>query len=253
MVDLPSYAWLLIMTGVIAIPATTCVNLYRGAVATTGERAKARVVTASAACAFYGWVVVSGLLAWVGAYRQDIPWMGIAAMGAFIAILLATRIPLISRILAEPTMAARIVEPQVFRTVGSFFLIVLALGKLPALFAWTAAFGDIAVGLATPFIANLLRHRPGARAAIVYNLIGLLDGVAGFTIAYLTGSGSGGLLPTVPSSSDTLDVLPLALIPTTVVPLTAALSIMSLTRLRLHGRLALERGPLSAHPDPVTT
>jgi hypothetical protein len=241
MVDLPIYVWVLVMTGVLAIPATTCANLHSSVVATTDDRAKAGVVTAVAAIGLYGWVVISGALAWAGLFDQDVPWLGIAAVCAFIAILLASRIPLVSEVLADPTAAPRLMEPQSFRTVGTFFLIVLALGKLPTVFAWTAGFGDVAVGLAAPYIATRLRHRMDVRLAIVFNVIGLFDIIAGLAVGYLTSSASGGLLPSVPASSAALDLLPLSLIVTTVVPLAAVLHVISLSKLRAHSRLAVEQ------------
>jgi uncharacterized membrane protein HdeD (DUF308 family) len=57
--DLPSYVWALVLAGVVGIPAFTCAVLYRGAVAAT------------TAAVLGGWLVVSGLLARAGVYRQD--------------------------------------------------------------------------------------------------------------------------------------------------------------------------------------
>src|SRR5215204_1389701 len=103
MYDLPSYVWALVLTGVIGIPALSCAVLYCGALAGGGRRA-ATALTATAATVLGGWIVVSALLARSGVYLQNpgeaVPWFLVAVVGTLIALLLATRIPLVSRILA---------------------------------------------------------------------------------------------------------------------------------------------------------
>lgn len=176
--DLPSYVWLLLLIGVIGTRTTVCVNLYQGAVAATGNRSQARRVAWVAAGALFGWLVIDGLLAWTGVYRHA-PLFVLVVVVVFVATLLAARTPQIARILAEPSMAPRLIQPEAFRSVGAVFLVVLALGKLPTAFAWLAGFGDIATGLAAPFIATRLRRRPDWRTGVVvYNAFGLLDFVA---------------------------------------------------------------------------
>jgi hypothetical protein len=247
MFDLPSDVWLLLLTGVIGTRVTTCVSLYRGAVAATGGRAQAWLVAGAAGGAFGGWLVIDALLAWAGVYQQG-PWLLVAVVGGFVAILLAAKIPQVARTLADPSMAPGLVEPESFRAVGAVFLVVLALGKLPALFAWLAGFGDVAVGLAAPFIAKRLRHRPGGAALIVYNVFGILD----FVVALIAGNLIGaGLLPAVPAPMDAINTLPLVLIPTAATPLAAALHVLSLGKFRLHQRRTLELRPLPEHANPV--
>jgi hypothetical protein len=247
MVDLPSYVWLLLLTGVIGTRVTTCVNLYRGAVAATGDSAQAWLVAGVAGGALGGWIVIDALLAWAGVYQQG-PWFLVAVVGGFVAILLAAKVPQVARALADPSMAPGLVEPESFRAVGAVFLVVLALGKLPALFAWLAGFGDVAVGLAAPFIAKRLRHRPGGRALIIYNVFGILD----FVVALIAGNLIGvGLLPAAPAPMDAINVLPLVLIPTAATPLAAALHVLSLSTRRVHRRVTLEHRPLPEHENPA--
>jgi hypothetical protein len=128
------------------------------------------------------------------------------------------------------------------------FLVVLALGKLPALFAWLAGFGDLAVGLAAPFIAKRLRDRPGGWALIVYNVFGILDFVVALIVGNLIGPG---LLPATPAPMDAINFLPLVLIPTAATPLAAALHVLSLSKLRMHRRLTLEHRPRPEHEVPT--
>ena len=71
MYDLASYVWALVLAGAIGIPAATCAVLYRSAVAAGVGRRAAIGVTATTAAVLGGWLVLSGLLARAGVYRQD--------------------------------------------------------------------------------------------------------------------------------------------------------------------------------------
>jgi hypothetical protein len=120
MYELPIYVWALVLVGAIGIPASTSAVLYRGALAAGLSRRAATAVTATTAAVLGGWLVVSGLLAGAGVYRQDpgetVPWFLVAVGGTLIALLLATRMPLVSRILAEPGTPARLALPHTSRS-----------------------------------------------------------------------------------------------------------------------------------------
>ena len=116
MYDLPTFVWALVLAGAIGIPAATTAVLYRGGIAAgIGHRA-ATAVTAATAAVLGGWLVVSGLLAGVGVYSLDpgdsVPWFLVAVAGALISLLLATRTPIVSRILADPGTPARLAVPH---------------------------------------------------------------------------------------------------------------------------------------------
>ena len=129
MYDVPSYVWALVLAGVIGIPAATCAVLYRGAVAAGVGRRAATAVAAATAAVLGGWLVVSGLLARAGVYRQDpgeaVPWLLVVVAGTLIELLLAIWIPLVSRILADPGTPARLALPHTLRVVGVLFLILM--------------------------------------------------------------------------------------------------------------------------------
>jgi hypothetical protein len=229
--DLPSYVWALVLTGAIGIPAATSAVLYRGALAAGVGRRAATAVAATTAAVLGGWVVLSGLLAGVGVYSLDpgdsVPWFLVAVTGTLIALMRATRIPIVSRILADPGTPARLVLPHTLRVVGVLFLIAMTQGHLPAAFALPAGLGDIAIGMAAPFVALRLARGTGHAAAVRFNVLGILDlaiaGIIGFLLL--------GIVEFTPSTAP-LTLLPLALIPTTAVPLAVALHIVSLSRLR---------------------
>jgi hypothetical protein len=240
MYALPSYVWALVLAGAIGIPAATCAVLYRGAIAAGIGRRAATTVTAATAAVLGGWLVVSALLAGAGVYSLDpgevVPWLLVVFTATLTALLLATRIPLVSRILADPGMPARLALPHTLRVVGVLFLIVMALGHLPAAFALPAGLGDIAIGVAAPFVARRLARGNGHTGAVRFNVLGILDLVVAVSIAFLLFE----FVEVTPSTAP-LRLLPLALIPTTAVPLAVALHIVSLRQLRTAARSREDR------------
>src|SRR5215218_8690404 len=122
MYDLPSYVWALTLIGVIGILATTCLMLYRGAITAGLSRRTATAVVGGAAAVLGGWLVASGLLARADVYHQAsgqaAPWFGVAVAGTLLGLLVATRIPVVARILAAPGTAARLAVPHTLRVVG---------------------------------------------------------------------------------------------------------------------------------------
>jgi hypothetical protein len=246
--DLPTYVWALVLAGAIGIPAATTAVLYRSAIAARVGRRAATAVTATTAAVLGGWLVASGLLARAGVYSQDsgeaVPWFLVAVAGTLISLLLATRIPIVSRILADPGTPARLALPHTLRIVGVMFLIVMAQGHLPAAFALPAGLGDIAIGVAAPFVARRLARGDGRDGAVRFNVLGILDlivaGIVGFLLLDLV---------QVTPSTEPLTLLPLALVPTTAVPLAVALHIVSLRRLRTAAKPEEDRdGHLLSQP-----
>jgi hypothetical protein len=229
--NLPIYVWALVLAGAIGIPAASCAVFYRGALAAGVGRRAATTLTATAATVLGGWIVVSALLARSGVYLQDpgevVPWFLVAVAGTLIVLLLATRIPIFSRVLAEPGTPARLALPHTLRVVGVLFLIVMAQGHLPAAFALPAGLGDIAIGLSAPFVARRLARGTGRAGALRFNVLGILDLIVAGSIGFLMFR----VVEVTPSTAP-LFVLPLALIPTVPVPLALALHIVSLRRLR---------------------
>ena len=118
----------------------------------------------------------------------------------------------------------RLVLIQAFRMLGVIFVQLWTIGALPKRFALGAGLGDIAIGLAAPFVAfALARHLSGSRAlALTWNTLGVLDLVAA------VGLGTGFLVhlmapasPLEPAAAMTM--FPLAIVPTFGVPLAIVL------------------------------
>ncbi len=166
--------------------------------------------------------VVIGLAVW-GVF--DVPG-GEPALPTLLAIGLPV-IGFVTAIAALPGVRAWVLELdpvlltefQAWRILGGLFLAVYAFGHLPGFFAWPAGLGDIAVGVAAPFIAWRLRTDPTFLTSLrnrSFHFAGLLD----FVIAVSTGIAAReqvpGLVDGVTSSA--MEQLPLVLIPTLVVP-----------------------------------
>jgi hypothetical protein len=232
MYEAPSYVWAAILLATIGIPLLAVVALYRGALAARMPRRTATGVAVAAASALAGWFVVTSLLASSGIYERtvpvvELPVVSVAAVGTLVGLLLATTIPVISRSLSAPGSLARLALAQTPRVEGFVFLIILAQGALPAAFAWPAAVGDMATGLAAPFVAWQLARGRGRRLAVGFNVFGLVDLINAVTLGVLIGLGVLAVQP----STQALAVLPLALVPTLAVPVAITLHIVSLRQL----------------------
>jgi hypothetical protein len=250
MESLPIYVWVIVLIGVIGVTVTMAGVLRSGATAAGLSRHKAVRMSAAFGIAWATWGITSALLADANVYRPQpgspIPWVAVAVTGAFTAVLLSTRLPVVRRILANPGVLWQLTLPQVWRPVGMAFLIVMALGKLPAVFALPAGLGDIAVGVEALLVARSMRRGVVGRSAMWFNIFGLLDLVVAIGIGYAAGLGPTQLLAVTPST-EAITLLPLALILTTFVPLAAALHLMSLAKLR-----GATRAPLVGEPVAST-
>jgi hypothetical protein len=226
MYDPPAYLWAITIAGPVAVAALVCVVLYGGAERAGLGRGRAALLAAAAAALFCGWLAGSAVIAGHGWYRT-LPWFPVAVAGYLIVLLALRRIPVVARALAAPGMAGRLELPHAPRVAGVAFLLYLAFGHLPAVFALPAGLGDIAAGVAAPLVARKLAHGAGRRAALWFNAFGLTDLVTALTLGALTGF----QLLSVTQSSAPITELPLALIPTATVPLFFALHITSMTTL----------------------
>jgi hypothetical protein len=248
MADLPIYVWTLLLAAALGIPAVTGVVLYRAAVI-TGRGPRAGIGLAGAfAAGWGGWLLVTGYLASAGVYSADgTPWFLAAAGGVLVVLLLASRIPLAAGILRDPRTSALLVLPHTLRILGAVFLILMIQGQLPAAFAVPAGLGDIAIGVAAPFLARRIARGRAARHAVVrFHVLGILDLVVAVGTAALITSG---LLEVTPST-ELLRLLPLALVPTAAVPLAVALHIVALRQLHAAQTDQPDRGRSAAPAGP---
>ena len=113
------------------------------------------------------------------------------------------------------------------------FLVLYSYGMLPGTFAWPAGVGDIIVGAYTPFVVVAIVNRaPNWKPhAVSLNALGLLDFVGAIGGGVLSSGTRVGMF-SGPVTSDIMLDLPLALIPTFLVPFWIVLHIISLAQLR---------------------
>jgi hypothetical protein len=175
------------------------------------------------------------------------PLIPLFTTAAFLIVVLALRVsPGLRQVLNASSLPAMI-GVQFYRTIGLMFIILLALGQLPAHFALPAGWGDIAIGVAAPLVAlALARGVPGAVTfAVAWNVMGLLD------LIVAVGMGTGFLAPflapalgsQVPPAA-AMGVFPLIVVPTFTVPVSVILHLLVLGRLRRAVHLRPSRLPL---------
>jgi hypothetical protein len=144
--------------------------------------------------------------------------------GAWVA---ATRIPSLRALIDQPSTQPSLVALQVWRLLAITFLILLAQGQLPALFAVPAGVGDILAGLAAPFVARRLREPGGRSLALGWNVFGLLDLIVAIGLGVTLNPGPLQVFHTSPSTA-VLTTFPLTLFSTFFVPLSMLLHVLSL-------------------------
>ncbi|HEY3735072.1 MAG TPA: hypothetical protein VGL63_14270 [Streptosporangiaceae bacterium] len=254
MYDPPAYLWALIIGGTTVIGVATGVVLYSGVVRAGLGRRRAALVAGAATVVLGGWIAASAVIAGHGGYGtapSQAPWMLAAAAGFLGTLLALSRVPSVAGALRAPGMASRLVLPHSFRVAGVFFLLYLAFGHLPALFALPAGLGDITAGIAAPLAARRLAQGTGRRTALWFNAFGITDLVTAVTLGALTGYG---LIHVTPSSAP-ISEIPLALVPTVTVPLLLALHLTSLSALAKAPRRRVPASGNSTHGvgAPATT
>jgi hypothetical protein len=199
--------------------------------------AVARAGRPGVAAAVGAWLAVDVALAAAGVFAAD-PGTLVPVIALGIAGPIALGAWLLTRTGPVADVAGRLPLPwligvQLYRAVGVVFLAGWAMGRLPAAFAVPAGLGDVAVGLAAPFVARRLLHDPaGARPlAVAWNVAGIADLVVAVTLGFLTSPSQFQQLAA--SEPNTLITrLPFVLVPVFAVPLSVLLHVIALRRLR---------------------
>jgi hypothetical protein len=114
---------------------------------------------------------------------------------------------------------------QSWRFIGFTFVLLEARGVLPAIFAWPAGYGDMAIGVTAAFVAWKLANADHRNSFILWQVLGILDLVNAVGV----GTTAGLLSPQGPSMA-AMTVLPLSLIPTFLVPLFLMLHVICIAQ-----------------------
>ena len=118
---------------------------------------------------------------------------------------------------------------QTWRIAGFVFLVLATYGILPRLFAFSAGWGDIAVGVTAPLAAGYFARGQHRAGFIAWQLFGLADLANAIMMGVLFSAGPIGILAHGPTTAP-MAVLPLSLIPTFAVPLLAILHIICIAQ-----------------------
>jgi hypothetical protein len=152
----------------------------------------------------------------------------------------ATPVPVVGIMAALPVVAAGVVAAasararevllalplpllvgvNIMRSVGVFFLMLAAEGRLGGPFPQSAGWGDIVVGLtAIPLTMMVARRAPGYRGALLaWNILGTLDLVSVVTLGIISAPGSPLQLLGGSVGSTAVWTLPWSNMPTLLVP-----------------------------------
>ena len=123
---------------------------------------------------------------------------------------------------------------QLWRVVGFSFLLLYAFDVLPGLFAWPAGLGDTIVGLAAFYVLMQMDRDPdyGTSSGYVrFQLFGLLDFIGALGTSGLASGAIPGLVPGGVTSA-AMDIWPLNLFPSFIVPVFIILQLTALLKVR---------------------
>jgi hypothetical protein len=132
-----------------------------------------------------------------------------------------------------------LVALQVYRIVGGIFLVNWADGTAAGVFAWPAGIGDMLTGImALPVALQLASGAEnGRRAAMAWNIFGLLDFAVATTMGMLSTPGPLQIFGLdIPASL--AGTYPIVLVPAFAVPSSILLHALSIRQLRRIGRSA---------------
>ncbi|HEX2034505.1 MAG TPA: hypothetical protein VHS99_10000 [Chloroflexota bacterium] len=226
--DVPLFVTVTVVAGAALAPVALGAVLRRAA----GRVAPRAAVAVPVTLVLLTWLALTTVLSAAGTYLpregEVVPVIGLAFLavlgGAWLSVAF---LPALRAVLSRPEAQAGLIAVQVWRVLGLNFLLLMAGGQLPALFALPAGLGDIAIGIAAPFVARRL-HQPGGRSlAVAWNLLGFADLVMAVTLGSTTTQGVLQRFITTPAS-ELLAAFPMALVPTLLVPLSMALHVVSL-------------------------
>jgi hypothetical protein len=116
---------------------------------------------------------------------------------------------------------------QTWRIVGFVFVLLQAYGVLPAIFAWPAGYGDIAIGATATLVAWKLANPLHRNGFILWQLLGIADLVNAVGLGTTVVLISPHSVPMV-----AMTVLPLSLVPTFLVPLFLILHVICIAQAR---------------------
>jgi hypothetical protein len=181
------------------------------------------------------WLAVIWSGAINGVFRPNASSMPLLPLAIFLPVIIGTPILLGSKRMGQVLdvmPATWLIALQLYRVFGSVFLVGWARNVVPGVFALPAGVGDVITGLlAVPIAISLTADTPAARrAAIGWNVFGLVDFAVAVSVGLITAPGPFQLItPSIPNS--TVGIYPNVMIPAFAVPSSILLHVLSLRQL----------------------
>lgn len=181
------------------------------------------------------WFAVAWSAAINGVFRTGASSLPLLPLAIFLPVMIGAPLLLLSKRMGQvldATPAAWLVALQLYRVFGSWALTAWLHGVLPGVFALPAGIGDTLTGLFAVPVAILLATgtAQGRRAAIAWNIFGLVDFAVAVTLGAITSPGPFQLIvPHVASIG--AGAYPDVLTPAFVVPSSILLHLLSLRQL----------------------
>jgi hypothetical protein len=182
------------------------------------------------------WLAVIWSAAINGVFRPGASPVPLLPLAIFLPVIIGTPILLGSKRMGQvldAVPATWLIALQLYRVFGSVFLVGWARNVVPGVFALPAGVGDVITGLlAVPIAISLAADTPEVRrAAIAWNVFGLVDFAVAVRIGLMTAPGPFQMItPSIPNS--TVGVYPNVMIPAFAVPSSILLHVLSLRQLR---------------------
>lgn len=183
---------------------------------------------------FAGWFATLVAAAAAGLFAENPALVGIAAaIPLVVAAAALSAFPALRAGLGAIPLPV-LVAVHVFRLLGIYFVVLYAAGRLPAPFAPTAGWGDIAVAATAPFVAwTAWRRAAGWRPLVVaWNTVGLVDLLAAVGLGITSAPDTPFRLFFGAPDSGLMGTLPWVLIPTFLVPTFIVTHVATFLRLR---------------------
>jgi hypothetical protein len=226
----------------LAIHAAILTGLWLGLSRTEFSATRRVIIWLAVAVPFSLWLALVWNLALNGVFQPTVgavrlPNLPIAifapvAIGLFVLL----RSKSIAAVL-DATPPSWLVALQVYRVIGGIFIVNWALGTVAGAFAWPAGIGDMLTGIMALPVAFLLASgaENARRAAIAWNIFGLVDFAIAITMGVLSTPGPLQIVGlNIPASL--AGTYPIVMVPAFAVPSSILLHGLSIWQLRRIGQ-----------------
>ncbi len=248
-IHVPFIDWVPVIGGPLLAGGLFIAALVRAAGTTRVRPNESRTVIAGVMLFLIAWFAAYAYLAARGVFSAAAPFpiLPIALLLPLFVAFLALKAFSSLRTIVENVPQEQLIGIQTVRLMGFAFLLLLAQGLLPNIFALPAGLGDMFVGFEAIFVARSYARRAGSASTmgLLWNVIGIADFAVALAIGFLASTTPFQLIHVNPST-DLVTVLPLAMVPIFGVPLFLILHALSMGRI-----LSELKGRTNAAPSTI--